>query len=97
MDKSYVDIVRLMLEIVPDVFASGRFAMKGGSALNLFVQDLPRLSVDIDVVFVVHQTGRDDALAGRSAGVCLLPVNVARARDSRLLGMTAFSKSQNWG
>jgi hypothetical protein len=28
MDKSYVDTVRLMLDVAPEVFASGRFAMK---------------------------------------------------------------------
>lgn len=63
MEKFYVDTVRLMLEVAPEVFASGRVAMKGGTALNFFVQDLPRLSVDIDVVFVPHQTPRDTALA----------------------------------
>ncbi len=63
MEKSYVDTVRLMLEVAPEVFASGRVAMKGGTALNFFVQDMPRLSVDIDVVFVPHQTPRDTALA----------------------------------
>ena len=63
MEKLYVDTVRLMLEVAPEVFASGRVAMKGGTALNFFVQDLPRLSVDIDVVFVPHQTPRDTALA----------------------------------
>jgi len=63
MDKAYVDTVRLMLEVAPDVFSSGRFAMKGGTAINLFVQDMPRLSVDIDVVYVSHTTGREKALA----------------------------------
>ena len=63
MEKFYVDTVRLMLEVAPEVFASGRVAMKGGTALNFFVHDLPRLSVDIDVVFVPHQTPRDTALA----------------------------------
>ena len=63
MDKSYVATVRLLLEAAPDVFQSSRFAMKGGTALNLFVQDMPRLSVDIDVVFVAHKTGRGTALA----------------------------------
>ncbi len=62
MNKSYVDTVRLMLEVAPEVFASGRFAMKGGTAINFFVQDMPRLSVDIDVVFVSHQTPREAAL-----------------------------------
>lgn len=36
--------------------------MKGGTALNLFIQDLPRLSVDIDVVFVDHTLNRNEAL-----------------------------------
>lgn len=63
MEKSYVDTVRLMLEVAPEVFASGRVAMKGGTAINFFAQDMPRLSVDIDVVFVPHQTPRDTALA----------------------------------
>ena len=67
MDKAYVDTVRLMLDVAPDVFTSGRFAMKGGTALNFFVQDLPRLSVDLDVVFIAHQTPRDAALAEISA------------------------------
>jgi predicted nucleotidyltransferase component of viral defense system len=62
MTPEYIDTVRLLLAIASDVFASGRFAMKGGTALNLFVQDMPRLSVDIDLVFTDHLTGRDDAL-----------------------------------
>jgi hypothetical protein len=48
MNQDYIDTVRLLLAIAPAVFQSPRFAMKGGMALNLFVQDMPRLSVDID-------------------------------------------------
>jgi hypothetical protein len=62
MTPSYIDTVRLLLAIAPAVFASGRFAMKGGTALNLFVQDMPRLSVDIDVVVTDHTADRDSAL-----------------------------------
>ena len=50
MDKTYADTVRLLLAVAPDVFANDIFAMKGGTAINLFVRDMPRLSVDIDVV-----------------------------------------------
>ena len=50
MDSAYIETVRLLLDATPEVFRSGVFAMKGGTALNLFVQDLPRSSVDIDVV-----------------------------------------------
>ncbi len=63
MEKAYVDTVRLMLEVAPDVFASGRFALKGGTALNMFVRDMPRLSVDLDVVLIAHTGARDAALA----------------------------------
>ena len=43
-------------------FQPPRFAMKGGTALNLFVQGMPRLSVDIDVVFTDHTLDREAAL-----------------------------------
>ena len=62
MNPAYVQTVNLLLDIAPAVFQTPRFAMKGGTALNLFVQDLPRLSVDIDVVFINHQADRDNAL-----------------------------------
>jgi hypothetical protein len=62
MKQEYIDTVRLLIDIAPDVFASPRFAMRGGTAINLFVQDMPRLSVDIDVVFTDHTLARDDAL-----------------------------------
>lgn len=62
MDKVYADTVRLLLTVAPDVFANDIFAMKGGTAINLFVQDMPRLSVDIDVVYLPWATPRDEAL-----------------------------------
>lgn len=52
MNQEYARTVQLLLAVAPDVFHSPAFAMKGGTALNLFVQDMPRLSVDIDLVFV---------------------------------------------
>ena len=67
MTPDYIDPVRLLLAIAPTVFASGRFAMKGGTALNLFVQDMPRLSIDIDVVYVDHGPDREAALKTISA------------------------------
>lgn len=62
MDKVYADTVRLLLTVAPDVFANDIFAMKGGTAINLFVQDMPRLSVDIDVVYLPWVVPRDEAL-----------------------------------
>jgi predicted nucleotidyltransferase component of viral defense system len=62
MSPAYVQTVNLLIDIAPVVFQTPHFAMKGGTALNLFVQDMPRLSVDIDVVLIDHQSDRDAAL-----------------------------------
>lgn len=62
MNDRYQNTVRLMLAIAPDVFDTTRFAMKGGTAINLFLQDMPRLSVDIDVVMTDHAPARPEAL-----------------------------------
>ena len=51
LSGGYADAVRLLLAAAPEVFANDIFAMKGGTAINLFVRDMPRLSVDIDVVY----------------------------------------------
>ena len=57
MDKTYIEIVRLLLEVAPTIFETPHFAMKGGTAINLFVENMPRLSVDIDVVYTNHMLG----------------------------------------
>jgi predicted nucleotidyltransferase component of viral defense system len=67
MNQDYVDTVRLLLAVAPAVFRPSRFALKGGTALNLFVQDMPRLSVDIDVVFTDHTLDREAALQAIAA------------------------------
>jgi predicted nucleotidyltransferase component of viral defense system len=67
MNQDYVDTVRLLLAVAPAVFRPPRFALKGGTALNLFVQDMPRLSVDIDVVFTDHTLDREAALRAIAA------------------------------
>ena len=69
MDKSYIEIVRLLLESAPAIFETPGFAMKGGTAINLFIADMPRLSVDIDVVYTEHQATRDEALKSISNGL----------------------------
>jgi hypothetical protein len=62
MNKAYIETVRLLLDAAPVIFETPVFAMKGGTAINLFVQDMPRLSVDIDVVYNNHRTSREEAL-----------------------------------
>ena len=63
MNPTYLATARLLTEIAPVVFESGIFALKGGTAINLFLRDMPRLSVDLDLVFTDHRLPRAEALA----------------------------------
>lgn len=51
-DASYERQTQLLLSILPALEAHACFALKGGTAINLFVQDLPRVSVDIDLTYL---------------------------------------------
>ncbi len=62
MNPVYLDTARLLTQIAPLVFSDGTFALKGGTAINMFIRDLPRLSVDLDLVFIDHSLTRDKAL-----------------------------------
>jgi len=62
-DRRYTDRVRLLVEILPVLAQEPRFALKGGTAINLFEHDLPRLSVDIDLAWLpVHDYAEDAKL-----------------------------------
>ncbi|MDE2346497.1 MAG: nucleotidyl transferase AbiEii/AbiGii toxin family protein [Gammaproteobacteria bacterium] len=62
MNKAYLDSARLLTRVAPLVLVDGTFALKGGTAINLFVRDLPRLSVDLDLVFPDYTASREQAL-----------------------------------
>jgi hypothetical protein len=51
-NSRYAERVRLLVEILPTVAEETRFALKGGTAINLFERDMPRLSVDIDLTWL---------------------------------------------
>ncbi len=51
-ESQYEAQVRLLLRCLPDIFRHRCFALKGGTAINLFLQDLPRISVDIDLAYL---------------------------------------------
>jgi len=55
--------VELLLRVLPYVAKEKIFALKGGTAINLFVRDLPRLSVDIDLTYLPFED-RTTALKG---------------------------------
>lgn len=52
MEKIYRQQVSLLLSVLPEVAKEKSFALHGGTAINLFVRDMPRLSVDIDLTYL---------------------------------------------
>jgi hypothetical protein len=73
LNQVHLDTARLLTQVAPLVLADKVFALKGGTAINLFVRDMPRLSVDLDLVFTDHTLTREEALgkineAVKSAG-----------------------------
>ncbi len=52
MNELYKAKVDLLIKVMPLVAQEDSFAMHGGTAINLFVRDMPRLSVDIDLTYI---------------------------------------------
>lgn len=78
-----------MLRAIPHVAAESCFALKGGTAINLFVRDMPRLSVDIDLSYLPVDEPRETALKkssdalGRIAAAIKKAISGARIQESR--------------
>jgi predicted nucleotidyltransferase component of viral defense system len=65
--------VALLIRVLPLIAEETCFALKGGTAINLFIRDMPRLSVDIDLTYLPLQSYEAslvaiDAAMGRIAG-----------------------------
>lgn len=74
-DSRYAERVKLLVDILPTLAGEKRFALKGGTAINLFEHDLPRLSVDIDLTWLPFgdfaQDARDISAALQDIGLKL--------------------------
>lgn len=49
MEKVFKQQVEVLLNVLPEVAKEKCFALHGGTAINLFIRNMPRLSVDIDL------------------------------------------------
>ena len=59
----YIRQAQLLVRCLPEIGRQSVFALKGGTAINLFVRPMPRLSVDIDLTYLpLH--ARAEALIG---------------------------------
>ena len=74
--KAQVD---LLLTILPLVAKEESFALKGGTAINLFVREMPRLSVDIDLTYTSIFDNRDTALKNISDALDRIETDIKKA------------------
>jgi predicted nucleotidyltransferase component of viral defense system len=86
MDRNspYYRQVQLLVRLIPIVAQENCFALKGGTAINLFVRDFPRLSVDIDLVYLPLDD-REHALRNIRAALSRIAETIRRdLPDSRI-------------
>ena len=79
--ERYLRQVGLLVRILPQVAEERCFALKGGTAINLFVRDLPRLSVDIDLAYLPIEE-RGTSLRGIEAALERIGARIERAIPS---------------
>lgn len=68
----YFEQAELLLQSIAHVTADAGFALKGGTAIKLFVRDMPRLSVGIDPAYLPVEEPRVRALPriGEAFAIC---------------------------
>ena len=81
MNEAYKKQVGLLLDVLPEVAKEECFAMHGGTAINLFVRDMPRLSVDIDLTYV-EIAERQETLEGINAALIRIKERIEALRPS---------------
>lgn len=68
ISSKYKSQADLLIQVIPHIAEEEVFALKGGTAINLFLRNMPRLSVDIDLTYLSFDD-RETALANISAAL----------------------------
>jgi predicted nucleotidyltransferase component of viral defense system len=87
----------LLIQVMPFVAAEKEFALKGGTAINLFVRDMPRISVDLDLTYLPVANRKTslkaiDAAMKRIADAITDGMRGARVDASRPKGETCITR-----
>jgi predicted nucleotidyltransferase component of viral defense system len=75
--QNYKAQVSLLLAVLPEVAKEDCFALHGGTAINLFTRNMPRLSVDIDLTYLPLEN-RNDALQEISKALLQIKKNIEK-------------------
>ncbi|QGY32854.1 nucleotidyl transferase AbiEii/AbiGii toxin family protein [Pantoea cypripedii] len=81
MKDIYRKQVQLLLDVLPEVAKESCFAMHGGTAINLFYREMPRLSVDIDLTYI-HIEEREKSLVEINNALLRVAENIVSLRNS---------------
>lgn len=94
LQAPYKKQVALLLAVLPEVASESCFALYGGTAINLFVRNMPRLSVDIDLIYVPVED-RAATLANIAAALDRISARIEkRVAGSRSVHRKDFGKLQ---
>jgi predicted nucleotidyltransferase component of viral defense system len=74
-NTKYHHSVMLLLQVLPSISTEPAFALKGGTAINLFLRGMPRLSVDIDLTYLPVDS-REESLNAIHAGLKQIKKNI---------------------
>lgn len=77
-DEQYRRQVALLIRTLPHVAQEKCFALKGGTAINLFIRDMPRLSVDIDLMYL-PVVDREKSLDGIQTALYRIEERITRS------------------
>ncbi len=88
-NNKYHKQVALLISIIPEIALEPRFALHGGTAINLFDRDMPRLSVDIDLTYVPIE-GRDVSFKNISEAL----IKIKSSIEKRLQGSRVEHKME---
>ena len=92
MNDIYRRKVELLLRILPFVTDEECFAIHGGTAINLFVKNLYRLSVDIDVTYIPLEDRKSSLEHINDALMRIADRVKSRFRDIRIIPRLDTSK-----
>jgi len=76
-NEKYLKQAELLLRVLPHIAREEVFALKGGTAINFFWRDFPRLSVDIDLTYLPIQE-RELSLVGISDSLVSIETRLGR-------------------
>lgn len=94
-NSQFTEQVRLLVTVLPHVARQRCFALKGGTAINLFIRDLPRLSVDIDLAYLPVED-RSTSLTAIDSALKAVATDIKRVVPGANVHGSVLSGTATW-